>query len=158
MLPDFEIATDRCNIFSVLSNGQERITLTATSDINWVQGAIGQQVIIRRSQRGGSMDTLVGIPVTGGPETPILTLGRDEFVVGIVGTRIVLQRATGLWSLLADGSDLVQLSGSFNRFSFVEIGSSFGCFLRGQQLWCVPVDGSAAETQVADEAKTIIGL
>jgi hypothetical protein len=158
MLPDFEIATDRCNIFSVLSTGQGRIALTNTDDINWVQGTIGQQVIIRRSQRGGRVDTLVGVPLTGGPETPILTLDPNEFVVAIVGNRIVLQRATGLWSILADGSELVRLSESITRYSFVAIGSAHGCFLRGQQLWCVPVDGNAAAIQVADEAKAIIAL
>jgi hypothetical protein len=158
MLPDGEIATDRCNILSVRSNGQERITLTNTDDINWVQGVIGQQVIIRRSQRGGRIDTLVGIPLTGGPETPLLTLGQDEFVLAIVGNRIILQRATGLWSVLADGRDLVQLSESANRFSFVGVSNALGCFLRGSQLWCVPVDGSAAAIQVADKAKAIIGL
>ncbi|ULA63589.1 MAG: conserved exported protein of unknown function [Nitrospira sp.] len=161
-LANLDIVPDQCDVFSVLSDGQGRVALTTTPYINYVQGAVGGQVIIRSSQRGGATDRLFSIPVSGGVETPLLLLSaHDDFVVGFVADRIILRRATGLWSLKADGSGLIQLtSNGFDWFS----GStgSFACFARGAfsqpDLWCVPADGSGAATSVALEAYFVSGL
>ena len=110
VLPNFDVTIDQCNAFSVLSDGRGRVALTATSDVNYVQGIIGQQVIVRRNH-GGPTDELFSVPATGGGETPVLTLSfDDEFVMTIIEDRIILQRPTGLWSVQADGHGLVQLT------------------------------------------------
>lgn len=156
-LPNFDVTFDRCNVSSVLSTGQGRIALTETADINYVQGVIGSQVILRRSH-GRPTDELFSLLVTGGAETPILTLDYDdEFVIGIVQDRLVLQRQRGLWSVRVDGSELVQLTSDTRIFTVQAVGA-FACFNRGVALWCVPADGSAGATKVADEATAIIGL
>jgi hypothetical protein len=64
-----------------------------------------------------------------------------------VGPRIILKRATGLWSLKADGSGLVQWTEQADSFNFGAAGP-FACFTRGQALWCVPADGSWTRTRV----------
>ena len=158
---NFDLAFDQCDVSSVLSDGQGRVALTATRDINYVQGAIGEQVIIRRSQRGGTTDSLFSIPVSGGAETPLLTLSaQNEFVSGIVGDRILVIRTTGLWSLKADGSGLVQLTSDPSDWFSGSTGP-FACFARGPSqpdLWCVPADGSGLATQVATGAYFVSGL
>ena len=156
-LPNLDVTFDRCNVSSVRSNGQERVVLTATTDINYVQGTIGQQVIIRRSHSGPT-DELLSIPVNGGVETPILSLSyQNEFVIGIVNDRIILQRTTGIWSIQADGSELVQLTPDVNTFS-VGAAGPFACFARGEGLWCVLADGSAEPTKVTDQGQFVAGL
>jgi hypothetical protein len=156
-LPSLDVTFDRCNVSIVRSNGQERVVLTATSDINYVQGTIGQQVIIRRSHSGPT-DELFSIPVNGGVETPILSLSyQDEFVIGIVNDRIILQRTTGIWSVQADGSELIQLTPDVNIFSVGAVGP-FACFNRGVALWCVPADGSGPATKVTDHGTLVAGL
>ena len=160
-LPNFDFTIDQCDVSSVQSDGHGRVALTATRDINYVQGTIGEQVIIRRSQRGGTTDSLFGIPVSGGAETPLLTLSaQNEFVSGIVGDRILVIRATGLWSLKADGSGLVQLTSDPSDWFSGSTGP-FACFVRGPSqpdLWCVPADGSGVATHVATGAVFVSGL
>ena len=158
VLPDFTVIFDQCNVFSVQQDGQGRVALTATRDINYVQGIIGEQVIIRRSQRGGTTDSLFSVPVSGGVETPLLALNsRNEFVRGIVDTRIILSRPTGLWSLKADGSGLVQLTTDPSDWFSGSTGP-FPCFARGSALWCVPADGSGPATQVTPNGSFVVGL
>lgn len=157
-LPDFDFTLGQCDVSSVQSDGHGRVALTATRDINYVQGAIGEQVIIRRSQRGGTTDSLFSIPVSGGAETPLLTLSaQNEFVSGIVGDRIILKRPTGLWSLKGDGSSLVQLTSDASDDPNREAGP-FICFARGPALWCVPADGSGPATQVTTNGWFVAGL
>ena len=157
LLPNLDVTFDRCNVSSVRGNGQERVVLTATSDINYVQGTIGQQVIIRRS-RSGPTDELFSISVKGGVETPILSISyQNEFVIGIVKDRIILQRTTGIWSVQADGSELVQLTPDVDTFS-VGAAGPFACFARGEGLWCVPSDGSGSATKVTDQGMFVTGL
>jgi hypothetical protein len=157
VLPDLDQTIDQCDVFSVLENGTGRVTLTNTRDINYVQGLIGQQVIIRRSHSGPT-DELFSIPVNGGFETPILSLSyQDEFVIGIVNDRIILQRMTGIWSVQVDGSELVQLTPDVNTFSVGAVGP-FACFARGEGLWCVPSDGSGSATKVTDQGMFVTGL
>lgn len=159
VLPDFNVTFDQCNVFSVRSDGRGRVALTATSDINYVQGIIGEQVIVRRSQRGGTTDHLVSIPVRGGAETPILSLSfTDDFVMAIIENRIILQRPTGLWSVQADGSELVQLTTEDHAFEAVHAVGPFACLNRGAALWCVPVDGSGPATKVTDQGTLVTGL
>jgi len=158
----FNSVLDQCDVVSVLSDGQERVALTATRDINYVQGAIGEKVIIRRSQRGGTTDSLFSIPVSGGVETPMLPLSaQDEFVSGIVADRVILRRPTGLWSLNADGSGLVQLTADASDWFSGSTGP-FACFTRGSSaqhdLWCVPADGSGLATQVETGAYFVSAL
>jgi hypothetical protein len=156
-LPNLDVVIDQCDVASVRSDGQGRIALTATRDINYVQGAIGEQVIIRRSQRGGITDSLVSIPVSGGVETPMLTLSaQNEFVSGFIADRVIIQRPTGLWSLKADGTSLVQLTTEADQFAGA--AGAFACFERGQALWCVPEDGTAAPTKVTENGMFVDGL
>jgi hypothetical protein len=88
----------------------------------------------------------------------MLTLAdpMHEFVGGIVGDRVILNRPTGIWSLMADGTGLVQLTTGADGFA----GSTgvFACFNRGPALWCVPADGSGPATQVTDNGKFVTGL
>jgi hypothetical protein len=158
VLPDLNVTLDQCNAFSVRQDGHGRVALTDTHDINWVQGVIGQQVIIRRSH-GGPTDELFGIPVTGGVETPILTLSfDDEFVMALVEGRIILQRPTGLWSIQAAGSELRQLTTEDHAFEAVNAAGPFTCFNRGSALWCVPADGSGPATQVTADGRFVAEL
>jgi hypothetical protein len=158
----FNIVIDHCDVYSVQNDGSNTTALTVTPDINYVQGAIGERVIIRRSQRGGSTDSLFSLPVNGGVEPPLLTLSaQNEFVSGFVVDRVIVRRTTGLWSLKADGSGLVQLtSDASDRFS----GSTgpFACFARGlsgqPDLWCVPRDGNAPATLVTASGTFVTGL
>jgi hypothetical protein len=157
--PDLDVLVDQCNAFSVIEDGRGRVALTATHDINYVQGTIGEQVIIRRSQRGGTTDSLFSIPVSGGTETPLLALNaQHEFVVGIVNDRVILNRTTGLWSIKADGSALVQLTDRGEKFPVIGSAGPFACFTRGPALWCVPADGSAPATKVTDQGEFVTGL
>jgi hypothetical protein len=156
-LPNFDQAIDQCDVLSVLSTGVGRVALTATLDINYVQGMLGSQVLIRRSQRGGTVDTLLSLPVTGGAELTLVSLTRDEFVAGIVAGRVILQRPTGLWSLSADGRELIQLTDQAEAFSF-GAADPFVCFARGSALWCVPADGSGPATKVTDHGQFVAGL
>lgn len=157
----FNSVLDQCDVMSVLSDGQGRVALTGTREINYVQGAIGEKVIIRRSQRGGTTDSLFSIPVSGGVEMPMLLLSADEFVSGIVADRVILRRPTGLWSLKADGSGLVQLTNDASDWLSGSTGS-FVCFSRGlsapTDLWCQPADGSGPATQVTTGARFVRGL
>jgi hypothetical protein len=134
------------------------VALTATSDVNYVQGIIGQQVIVRRNH-GGPTDQLFSVPATGGGETPILTLSfDDEFVMTIIEDRIILQRPTGLWSVQADRHALVQLTTEDHAFEAVHAVGPFACLNRGAALWCVPADGSGPATKVTDHGTLVTGL
>lgn len=88
----------------------------------------------------------------------MLTLAdpMHEFVEGIVGTRVMLKRPTGLWSLTAEGSGLVQLTTEADDYTGA--AGAFACFARGPALWCVPADGSGPATQVADPGTFVTGL
>jgi hypothetical protein len=90
--------------------------------------------------------------VSGGAETRLLDLNpQNEFVVGIVTNRVIVARPTGLWSLQANGSGLVQLTQDGSDWFSGSTGP-FACFARGPSqpdLWCVPADGSGPATQVA---------
>jgi hypothetical protein len=157
-LPNFDITLDRCDLMSVQGNGQGRIALTSTSEINYVQGSIGSQIIIRRSRSGGTPDNLVSVPVGGGKETPLLDLNpNNEFVSAIVADRILLRRPTGLWSLQADGGGLVQLTTNGSDW-FSGAADDFACFDRSGALWCVPADGSGPATQVTANGRFVVGL
>lgn len=158
----FNSVLDQCDVVSVLSDGQGRVALTSTRDINYIQGAIGQQIIVRRSQRGGTTDSLFSIPGSGGVETPMLLLSaQNDFVSGIVADRVILRRPTGLWSIKADGSGLVQLTADTSDWFSGSTGP-FACFTRGSSaqhdLWCVPADGSGLATQVDTGAYFVSGL
>lgn len=148
-----------CDLYSALSNGTGTVALATTPDNETVQGVIGSSVIVRRN--GGATDRLYSLPVGGGAETFMLTLDQNEFVSWIVGDRVILERTTGLWSLKADGSGLVQLTSDASDRTNQSTGP-FICFARGPaaqpDLWCVPVDGSRLATQVATGAYFVNGL
>jgi hypothetical protein len=147
-----------CDVYSVNGNGTGSIAVSTHQDNDAVQGVIGSQVVIRRNH-GGPTDTLVSAPVSGGAETTLLTLSfDDEFVMAIVGDRIVLQRTTGYWSIKADGSGLIQLTTEDPAFEAVHAVGPFACFNRGEALWCVPADGSAPPTKVTEKGTFVVGL
>lgn len=153
VLPNFD--TGPCDVYSVLSDGSGTVALSTHPDNEVVQGVIGSRVVFRRNNSQG--DALFSIHADGtGGEAAILPLSRNtDFVVGIVDARIILQRATGLWSVKADGSELVQLTPDAGSFSTV---GPFACFNRGAALWCVPADGSAEPTKVTDHGTFVTGL
>ncbi|HEU4683417.1 MAG TPA: hypothetical protein VFS39_02820 [Nitrospira sp.] len=148
-----------CDVYSVLVDGSGTVPLATSPESEHVQGAIGSQVVIRRS--GGSVDTLYSLPVTGGSETPILALSADEFVSWFVQDRMIIKRQNGLWSVKADGSGLIQLTTDSSDSSNQAAGS-FICFQRGPvnepDLWCVPADGTGPATHVAKGAYFVSGL
>ena len=146
-----------CDVYSVQSDGSGTIALSTHPDYDAIQGAVGSWVVVRRNH-GGPTDELFSVLVTGGVETPILTLAyEDEFMAGIAQDRILLQRTTGLWSIKVDGSELTQLAQDAERFSTVPVGP-FACFNRGVALWCVPADGSGPATKVTDHGTFVAGL
>jgi hypothetical protein len=148
-----------CDLYSTLTDGSGTVPLTTHPDAESVQGAIGSQVLFRRNSNTG--DALYSIPAGGGTEAFLINLAQNEFVTLIVGDRAVLRRATGLWSIRADGSGLRQLT---NDASDSPTGSagSYVCFQRGPfslpDLWCVLADGSGAATHVAQGAFFVSGL
>jgi len=149
-----------CDVYSALSDGSGTVALATRSEMESVQGVLGSQVLIRRT--GSVSDTLFSIPVTGGAETFMLTLAApNEFVSGTIGDRVVLRRPTGLWSMKADGSGLVQLTTDPTDGLDGSTGP-FICFQRGPasqfELRCVPADGSGPSTHVATGANFVSGL
>jgi len=136
------------------------MALAIRPEMEFIQGIIGSQVLIRRS--GGTSDTLVSIPVAGGAETFMITLSaQNEFVSSVVGERVILQRSTGLWSMTANGDGLVQLTNDSADQPNGPAGP-FICFQRGPlsqpDLWCVPADASGSATHVATGASYVSGL
>jgi hypothetical protein len=148
-----------CDVYSVLSDGSGNVALATHPETEFVQGVLSSQVLIRRV--GSVSDTLFSIPVTGGAETFMLTLAQNEFVSGVIGDRVILRRSTGVWSMKADGSGLVQLTNDSTDSPNGSTGP-FSCFQRGllspPGLWCVPADGSGPATHVAPEASFVSGL
>jgi hypothetical protein len=146
----------QCDIYSVQSDGTGTVALSTNPDNEIVQGVIGSQVIVRRNS--GAIDSLYSIPANGGAEVPMLTLAdpMHEFMEGIVGDRVIVKRPTGLWSLLADGTGLVQLTTEADDYR--GHAGQFACFNRGLALWCVPADGSWTPTQVTDIGGFVTGL
>jgi hypothetical protein len=164
------VLTDRvagpCDVYSVKSDGTDTVALGTQPAYEAVQGVSGSQVIVRRV--GGETDTLYSIPITGGPETFIITLGamgeEFEFVWEFVGDRIILIRQQHgligkLWSVRSDGSELVQIAENVYTSNAVWATGFFVCFERPiGSLWCVPADGSGPATKVTDHGEFVVGL
>jgi hypothetical protein len=157
-----------CDVYSVISDGTGTVALGTQSAYEGALGVSGSQVVIRRM--GGATDTLYSIPITGGPETFMLTLGATEdnfeFTWGVVEERIIIGRYTddgsgdgALLSLRPNGQDLVQLTDNAYLVEPLHSTGAFVCFVRHVvALWCVPADGSEPATKVTDHGEFVTGL
>jgi hypothetical protein len=137
-----------CDVVSIQNDGTNRVVLASEPANEAVQGVTTNQVIIRRNLSG--RDQLIAVPVAGGPETVLMTMTDDEFVDVIVGDLIILRLPSGTWSLDLSGA-LKQL-GTAKADGFTAVGDAI---CSSDTVWCMPLDGTGPQVQIAPEGKVV---
>ena len=107
------------DVVSIRTNGQGRVVLTTDPANEAVQGTVGNHVIIRRN----STDELIAVPVTGGAERSLMTMGNEDFVQLTSDDVIVVSRPSGVWTVDLNGT-LKQIGTVLLRFDFTFAGNA----------------------------------
>ena len=144
-------ATEQCNVLSVLLNGTQTAVLAAQPENEAVQGLIGERVVIRRNVNGN--DQLVSVPITGGAESFITSLGDTDFVEVVAGDALVLRRSTGTWRLDLNGT-LTKLGSTPGGHAYQVVGTAV-CYNVSAALYCAPLDGSGPEVKIVGNGRFV---
>lgn len=140
-----------CDVVSVRNDGTNSIVLASQPVNESVQGVTTNQVIIRRNLSGN--DQLIAVPIAGGAEIPLMTMTDSEFVDLIVGDQIIVRRPSGTWRLDLNGT-LTKLGTVVGDSGFIAVGDSV-CVTKVTAVWCMPLDGSGPQVEIASEGKVV---